>query len=69
MTTLPTGLTCTDWSGCIASDFGGRVPKLMDETGWQDWAAGVILNLGFSGPNPYQFDDWRDWAERFCQNG
>ena len=69
MITLPVRLTLTDWASAITIDLSsqGLVPRMDDESKWQEWAANLFVNLNVTGPNPYKFDNWLDWAERFVE--
>lgn len=50
--------------------YGGVASRLLDESDWQRWGAGLLAISGIAqvgAPNPYQFTDWREWAMRFNQ--
>lgn len=68
----PDGLTLMQWTDYTGDGLTayGPVPRLEDETRWQDWGA-TVLGMGTLRdtmfPNPYNFTDWREWADRFNQ--
>lgn len=57
------------WTDATSLNLGkyGCVPRLDDESLWQEWGASLLNNPAIRGiclPDPYQFDDWRRWADR-----
>lgn len=65
----PRGMSLHDWADSVilALNDAWSLPKLQDETRWQDWAASFTLIPGLSQrslPDPYEFTAWRDWAMR-----
>lgn len=48
----------------------GQIENPPIETGWQNWASGVVSLNGLAqigAPSPYQFSSWKDWAARLIE--
>ena len=60
------------WADTAVFDLNnyGPIAQLMNESEWQNWAAGIIGINGISQqnpPSPYNYTDWREWAYRFYE--
>ena len=72
MITLPVIIGLKDWADQLSLDLSEYtpIPRLEDETKWQEWAVAFCAISGISQknpPNPIHFSDWREWASRFAQ--
>ena len=72
MITLPVIIGLRDWADQITLDLNsyGSLPRLDDETRWQEWAVSLCAISGITSKNPpdaLSFSDWREWASRFAQ--
>jgi len=72
MITLPVIIELRDWADQLSLDLAeyAPIPRLDDESKWQEWGVAFCALSGISQknpPNPLAFDDWRDWASRFVQ--
>lgn len=61
-----------EWADLTVFDLEnyGPIPRLMAETEWKNWGAGLVGINGISQqnpPSPYDYDDWQEWAYRFYQ--
>ncbi len=64
---IPSDMTIEQFSRALAYEYAD-VPRLMEPSDWQRWAANLQISGAFAGfalPSPYLLDNEKEWMEVF----